>query len=62
MSIVILYNFTGFGLCVKCSKYQQLKLAKYCEDILDEYLLKRPLDSMPVTNASFVISVISRSI
>ena len=39
----------------KCSKYQQLKLAKYCEDILDEYLLRRPLDNMPVTIAAFIV-------
>ena len=48
----ILYNFSGFGLCVKCSKYQQLKLAKYCEDMLDEYLLRRPLDNISVTSAN----------
>jgi len=49
-------NFTGFGLCVKCSKYQQLKLAKYCDDILDDYLLRRPLDSTPVTNLLVVLA------
>ena len=31
-----------------CSKPQQYKLAKYCDEILGEYLLKSPLDGYPV--------------
>jgi len=31
-----------------CSKPQQYKMAKYCEEILGDYLLKRPLDGLPV--------------
>jgi phosphatidylinositol phospholipase C beta len=31
-----------------CSKPQQFKMAKYCEDVLGEYLLKRPLDGIPL--------------
>jgi len=27
---------------------QQYKLAKYCEDIFEDYLLRRPLDASPV--------------
>ena len=30
-----------------CSITQQYKLATYCEDIFEDYLLKRPLDSSP---------------
>jgi len=33
---------------VFCSKPQQYKMAKYCEEILGDYLLKRPLDNVPV--------------
>lgn len=32
-----------------CSKPQQYKMAKYCEEIIGEYLLKRPLDNVPVS-------------
>ena len=32
-----------------CSKAQQFKLAKYCEEILGDYLLTKPLDSHPVS-------------
>jgi len=32
------------------SKAQQYKLAKYCDDILDDYLLKRCLDNVPVSD------------
>ncbi|XP_041352770.1 1-phosphatidylinositol 4,5-bisphosphate phosphodiesterase beta-4-like isoform X1 [Gigantopelta aegis] len=31
-----------------CSKLQQYKMAKYCEDILGDLLLKRPLDNVPL--------------
>ncbi|CAF0953457.1 unnamed protein product [Adineta ricciae] len=31
-----------------CSKAQQYKLAKYCEEILGDYLLTKPLDSHPL--------------
>lgn len=31
-----------------CSKPQQYKLAKYCEEIFEDYLLKKPLDSIPL--------------
>ena len=31
------------------SKPQQWKMAKYCEDIFGEYLLKKPLDGIPVS-------------
>jgi phosphatidylinositol phospholipase C beta len=31
-----------------CSKTQQYKMAKYCEEIFDKFLLKRPLDNVPV--------------
>ena len=30
------------------SKAQQHKLAKYCDDMLEDYLLKRCLDNVPV--------------
>ena len=32
-----------------CSKPQQFKLAKYCEDIFGDMLLKKPIDSHPVS-------------
>ena len=35
-----------------CSKPQQVKLAKYCEEILGDFLLTKPLDSHPVSFAS----------
>ncbi|CAF4401553.1 unnamed protein product, partial [Adineta steineri] len=31
-----------------CSKSQQFKLAKYCEEILGDYLLTKPLDTHPL--------------
>ncbi|XP_059156311.1 1-phosphatidylinositol 4,5-bisphosphate phosphodiesterase beta-4-like isoform X2 [Physella acuta] len=31
-----------------CSKLQQYKMAKYCEDILGDYLLKKPLEGHPL--------------
>ncbi|XP_069116571.1 1-phosphatidylinositol 4,5-bisphosphate phosphodiesterase beta-4-like isoform X2 [Argopecten irradians] len=31
-----------------CSKPQQYKMAKYCEEILGDFLLKRPLDTVPL--------------
>ncbi|XP_005100848.3 1-phosphatidylinositol 4,5-bisphosphate phosphodiesterase beta-4 isoform X1 [Aplysia californica] len=31
-----------------CSKLQQYKMAKYCEDLLGDYLLRRPLESHPL--------------
>ncbi|KAH0621877.1 hypothetical protein JD844_023585 [Phrynosoma platyrhinos] len=31
-----------------CSKYQQYKMSKYCEDIFGDFLLKQPLESHPV--------------
>ncbi|CAL8095940.1 unnamed protein product [Calicophoron daubneyi] len=31
-----------------CSKHQQYKLAKYCEDILGDMLLTRPIDGYPL--------------
>jgi len=31
-----------------CSKLQQFKLAKYCEEILGDYLLTKPLDNYPL--------------
>ena len=34
-----------------CSKPQQYKLAKFCEDILGNYLLTKPLDNVPVSLA-----------
>jgi len=40
-----------FFLC--CSIRQQYKMAKYCEDILDDYLLKRPLDNSPACTQQF---------
>jgi phosphatidylinositol phospholipase C beta len=33
-----------------CSKPQQFKLAKYCEEILGDYLLTKPLESNPVSD------------
>ncbi len=36
-------------LNLNCSKPQQYKLAKYCEDVLGEFLLNRPLDNVPVS-------------
>ena len=32
------------------SKYQQFKLAKYCEEIFEDLLLQRPLDPVPVSS------------
>lgn len=34
-------------LCV-CSKPQQYKMAKYCDDTFGEFLLKQPLENYPV--------------
>ncbi|KAH9495022.1 1-phosphatidylinositol 4,5-bisphosphate phosphodiesterase beta-4 [Bulinus truncatus] len=31
-----------------CSKLQQYKMAKYCEDILGDYLLKKPIEGHPL--------------
>ncbi|RUS70787.1 hypothetical protein EGW08_021455, partial [Elysia chlorotica] len=31
-----------------CSKLQQYKMAKYCEDIFGDYLLKKPLEGYPL--------------
>lgn len=36
------------------SKPQQYKLAKYCEEIFEDYLLKKPLDSIPVRFYLFI--------
>ncbi len=33
-----------------CSKPQQYKIAKYCEELLGDYLLTKPLDNVPVSN------------
>ena len=35
------------------SKPQQYKMAKYCEDIFGEMLLKKPLESCPVRPWNF---------
>ena len=32
-----------------CTKYQQYKLAKYCEDILGDFILREPLAENPVS-------------
>jgi len=44
--------YWSIAMCFTCSKYQQLKIAKYCEEMLDEYLLRRPLDGLPVSSDS----------
>ncbi|KAK6180992.1 hypothetical protein SNE40_008943 [Patella caerulea] len=31
-----------------CSKFQQYKMSKYCEDILGDFLLKRPIEGVPL--------------
>ena len=42
-----------------CTKYQQYKLAKYCEEILGDYLLKEPIADHLVSHiACFVLSVL----
>ena len=38
-----------FSLCLYFSKSQQYKMAKYCEDIFGELLLKSPLPECPVS-------------
>lgn len=51
-----------------CSKKQQYKLAKYCDEILGDLLLREPLKDYPVSNnivsnnivRYFVISVFAR--
>ena len=37
-----------------CSRLQQHKLAKYCEEILGDYLLKASIDSYPVRSLGLV--------
>ncbi|XP_052105279.1 1-phosphatidylinositol 4,5-bisphosphate phosphodiesterase beta-4-like isoform X2 [Mytilus californianus] len=37
-----------------CSKAQQYKMAKYCEDILGDLLLKRPLESIPLEPGQYL--------
>lgn len=43
-----------------CCKTQQLKLARYCEEIFGDLLLKEPLEEYPLVkglqNSQFVIS------
>uniref|UniRef100_A0AAQ5XRI4 1-phosphatidylinositol 4,5-bisphosphate phosphodiesterase n=1 Tax=Amphiprion ocellaris TaxID=80972 RepID=A0AAQ5XRI4_AMPOC len=34
-----------------CSKPQQYKMAKYCEEIFGDFLLKQPLDNFPIESA-----------
>jgi hypothetical protein len=46
-SISFLGSFFFITLCVY-SKFQQYKLAKYCEEIFGDMLLKKPLDSHPL--------------
>lgn len=41
------------------SKPQQYKLAKYCEEIFEDYLLKKPLDFIPVRFLLFWISALN---
>jgi phosphatidylinositol phospholipase C beta len=36
-----------------CSKPQQFKLAKYCEEIFGDFLLTKPLDNYPVCTKQF---------
>ena len=60
MTTVCMYVFVTVSLCFMLkmsialtgifyfSKFQQYKMAKYCEDILGDFLLKKPLDSHPV--------------
>lgn len=36
-----------------CCKTQQYKLAKYCDEILGDLLLKEPLPDYPVSNTKF---------
>jgi hypothetical protein len=45
-----LYTYFNVHLrCVCCSKPQQYKMSKYCEDMLGDLLLKKPLDTHPVS-------------
>lgn len=37
---------------LKTSKPQQYKMAKYCEEIFGDLLLKQPLENFPVNNLS----------
>jgi len=39
-----------------CCKAQQFKLAKYCEDILGDLVLKEPLPDYPVSSSPLVFS------
>ena len=40
-----------------CSKPQQFKLAKYCQEILGDYLLTEPIDNYAVTIESFLFII-----
>jgi hypothetical protein len=56
INVLVVITFR-FHSCVHCSvvlwhcvrsKFQQYKLAKYCEEIFGDMLLKKPLDSHPL--------------
>lgn len=45
--IFVIVNF--ISACVCHSKPQQYKMAKYCEEIFGDLLLKQPLENYPVS-------------
>uniref|UniRef100_A0A8C1UC53 1-phosphatidylinositol 4,5-bisphosphate phosphodiesterase n=1 Tax=Cyprinus carpio TaxID=7962 RepID=A0A8C1UC53_CYPCA len=44
----VILSFENHSVCVCCSKTQQYKMAKYCEEIFGELLLKQPLEGFPI--------------
>lgn len=42
-----------YELILSCSKKQQYKLAKYCDDCLGDMLLREPLPNYPVSDYLF---------
>lgn len=49
---------TKFSLCVYLfSKPQQYKMAKYCEEIFGDFLLKQPLENFPVSPLHSVCNI-----
>uniref|UniRef100_A0A8C1U9H3 1-phosphatidylinositol 4,5-bisphosphate phosphodiesterase n=1 Tax=Cyprinus carpio TaxID=7962 RepID=A0A8C1U9H3_CYPCA len=47
----VILSFENHSVCVCCSKTQQYKMAKYCEEIFGELLLKQPLEGFPTRPA-----------
>lgn len=51
-NVAALNNPTNYNFVSNSSKPQQYKMAKYCEEIFGELLLKQPLENSPVNNLS----------